>query len=86
MSVSYVVTGGGKGIGRAVVERLLDGADQSATVVPVEFDPCLYQFQFSPSERTFDDFAIRNRYHCLFIIVLNMNVRLLVPAIIEVVH
>jgi NAD(P)-dependent dehydrogenase (short-subunit alcohol dehydrogenase family) len=32
---SYVVTGGGRGIGKAVVERLLDEAD---TVVAIEFD------------------------------------------------
>jgi NAD(P)-dependent dehydrogenase (short-subunit alcohol dehydrogenase family) len=38
MSVSYVVTGGGRGIGRAVVERLL-GDDLASTVVPVELDP-----------------------------------------------
>ncbi|GAB3816507.1 SDR family NAD(P)-dependent oxidoreductase [Micromonospora zhanjiangensis] len=36
MDRSYVVTGGGRGIGRAVVERLLGGAD---TVVAIEFDP-----------------------------------------------
>src|SRR6266571_5998268 len=36
MSRSYVVTGGGRGIGRAVVERLLgDGG----TVVAIELDP-----------------------------------------------
>lgn len=36
MSRSFVVTGGGRGIGRAVVERLL--GDQN-TVVAVELDP-----------------------------------------------
>ncbi len=36
MSRSFVVTGGGRGIGRAVVERLL--SDQN-TVVAVELDP-----------------------------------------------
>lgn len=36
MSCSFVVTGGGRGIGRAVVERLL--SDQN-TVVAVELDP-----------------------------------------------
>ncbi|WP_336212363.1 SDR family NAD(P)-dependent oxidoreductase [Nonomuraea sp. LPB2021202275-12-8] len=37
MSLSYVVTGGGRGIGRAVVERLL--ADEDTVVVAVERDP-----------------------------------------------
>ena len=36
MSLSYVVTGGGRGIGKAVVERLLGEKD---TVVAVERDP-----------------------------------------------
>ncbi|WP_345575577.1 SDR family oxidoreductase [Nonomuraea rosea] len=36
MSLSYVVTGGGRGIGKAVVERLLG---EQATVVAVERDP-----------------------------------------------
>ncbi|MGH2451452.1 MAG: SDR family NAD(P)-dependent oxidoreductase [Candidatus Limnocylindria bacterium] len=36
MSRSYVVTGGGRGIGRALVERLLGDAD---SVVAVELDP-----------------------------------------------
>ncbi|HEX6479704.1 MAG TPA: SDR family oxidoreductase [Ktedonobacteraceae bacterium] len=36
MSRSYVVTGGGRGIGRAVVERLLD---EAGTVVAIELDP-----------------------------------------------
>lgn len=36
MSRSYVVTGGGRGVGKAVVERLLDGAD---SVVAIELDP-----------------------------------------------
>ncbi len=38
MSRSYVVTGGGRGIGRALVERLL-GDDDS--VVAIELDPRL---------------------------------------------
>ncbi|MFB4279058.1 MULTISPECIES: SDR family NAD(P)-dependent oxidoreductase [unclassified Nonomuraea] len=37
MTLSYVVTGGGRGIGRAVVERLLLG--EKDTVVAVERDP-----------------------------------------------
>jgi NAD(P)-dependent dehydrogenase (short-subunit alcohol dehydrogenase family) len=36
MSRSYVVTGGGRGIGRALVERFL-GEDDS--VVAIELDP-----------------------------------------------
>jgi NAD(P)-dependent dehydrogenase (short-subunit alcohol dehydrogenase family) len=36
MSRSYVVTGGGRGVGRAVVERLLGDAD---SVVAIELDP-----------------------------------------------
>jgi len=36
MSRSYVVTGGGRGVGRAVVERLLGDADH---VVAIELDP-----------------------------------------------
>jgi len=36
LSRSYVVTGGGRGIGRALVERLLGDAD---SVVAVELDP-----------------------------------------------
>jgi NAD(P)-dependent dehydrogenase (short-subunit alcohol dehydrogenase family) len=36
MSRSYVVTGGGRGVGRAVVERLLGGDD---IVVAIELDP-----------------------------------------------
>ena len=36
MSFSYVVTGGGRGVGRAIVERLL-GANNSVTIV--EYDP-----------------------------------------------
>jgi NAD(P)-dependent dehydrogenase (short-subunit alcohol dehydrogenase family) len=35
MTASYVVTGGGRGVGRAVVERLAGGVD---TVVVIEFD------------------------------------------------
>ena len=37
MGRSYVVTGGGRGIGRAIVERLLDETDDNA-VVAVELD------------------------------------------------
>ena len=37
MGSSYVVTGGGRGIGRALVERLLEGAEDS--VVAIELDP-----------------------------------------------
>ena len=36
MSRSYIVTGGGRGVGRAVVERLLGDDD---TVVTMELDP-----------------------------------------------
>ncbi|MEO3890087.1 hypothetical protein [Nonomuraea sp. B5E05] len=36
MGYSYVVTGGGRGIGKAVVERLLG---ERNTVVAVEHDP-----------------------------------------------
>ncbi|MEO3871746.1 SDR family NAD(P)-dependent oxidoreductase [Nonomuraea sp. B12E4] len=36
MTLSYVVTGGGRGIGKAVVERLLG---EGGTVVAVERDP-----------------------------------------------
>jgi NAD(P)-dependent dehydrogenase (short-subunit alcohol dehydrogenase family) len=38
MSRSYVVTGGGRGIGRALVERLLKDADDNA-VVAIDLDP-----------------------------------------------
>ncbi len=38
MSRSYVVTGGGRGIGRAIVDRLLKEADGNA-VVAIELDP-----------------------------------------------
>ena len=36
MSRSYVVTGGGRGVGRAIVERLLG---DSNVVVAIELDP-----------------------------------------------
>lgn len=36
MNCSFVVTGGGRGIGRTIVERLLGDQD---TVVALEFDP-----------------------------------------------
>ncbi|HEX2357953.1 MAG TPA: SDR family oxidoreductase [Micromonosporaceae bacterium] len=39
MSRSYVVTGGGRGIGRAVVERLLGGDDNDDCVVAIDRDP-----------------------------------------------
>jgi NAD(P)-dependent dehydrogenase (short-subunit alcohol dehydrogenase family) len=38
MSRSYVLTGGGRGIGRALVKRLLKDADDDA-VVAIELDP-----------------------------------------------
>jgi NAD(P)-dependent dehydrogenase (short-subunit alcohol dehydrogenase family) len=38
MSRSYVMTGGGQGIGRAVVERLLAEVDDNA-VITIELDP-----------------------------------------------
>ena len=38
MSRSYVVTGGGRGVGRAIVERLLEDAEENA-VVSIELDP-----------------------------------------------
>lgn len=38
MGRSYVVTGGGRGIGRAIVERLLGNADDNS-VVAIELDP-----------------------------------------------
>ena len=38
MNRSYVVTGGGRGIGRAITERLLKDADDNA-VVAIELDP-----------------------------------------------
>jgi NAD(P)-dependent dehydrogenase (short-subunit alcohol dehydrogenase family) len=41
MSRSYVVTGGGRGIGRAVAERLLGDAD---TVVAIERDPAALEW------------------------------------------
>jgi NAD(P)-dependent dehydrogenase (short-subunit alcohol dehydrogenase family) len=41
MSRSYVVTGGGRGVGRAVVERLLGDAD---SVVAIERDPAALEW------------------------------------------
>lgn len=38
MGRSYVVTGGGRGVGRAIVDRLLEDADDNA-VVAIELDP-----------------------------------------------
>jgi len=38
MGYSYVVTGGGRGVGRAIVERLLQTADDAA-VVALDLDP-----------------------------------------------
>jgi NAD(P)-dependent dehydrogenase (short-subunit alcohol dehydrogenase family) len=38
MGRSYVVTGGGRGVGRAIVERLLKDANDNA-VVAIELDP-----------------------------------------------
>jgi NAD(P)-dependent dehydrogenase (short-subunit alcohol dehydrogenase family) len=39
MTSSFVVTGGGRGVGRAVVERLLD---DGASVVAIELDPAAF--------------------------------------------
>ncbi|MBG0831176.1 SDR family oxidoreductase [Planomonospora sp. ID67723] len=39
MSRSYVVTGGGRGIGRAVAERLLGAVGRTGRVVVIELDP-----------------------------------------------
>ena len=38
MSRSYVVTGGGRSFGRAIVERLLKDADDNS-VVAIDLDP-----------------------------------------------
>ncbi len=41
MGHSYVVTGGGRGVGRAVVQRLLDAGDR---VVAIELDPAALEW------------------------------------------
>jgi NAD(P)-dependent dehydrogenase (short-subunit alcohol dehydrogenase family) len=41
---SYVVTGGGRGVGRAIVERLLD---DTGAVVAIELDPAALQWTSS---------------------------------------
>lgn len=43
MSRSYVVTGGGRGVGRAIVERLLKDAEDNA-VVAIELDPAAFSW------------------------------------------
>jgi NAD(P)-dependent dehydrogenase (short-subunit alcohol dehydrogenase family) len=50
MSKSFVVTGGGRGVGRAIVERLV--ADSDAFVVVIEFDPSSTEWMNDHPART----------------------------------